>query len=170
MCNTASKVTILKAQFYLFLPETVEIVIHPESGVYEVGNTVILTCVALGSQSNPYISWRRDGVKLDNDTTVRVYNEVIEVGGTEFALSNLELCDISMDDAGLYSCSASLPSGLNATSYFWVNVTNVPRKLEIHFTICLIVLENSYHQCVLYVDVWANLKYHCSCMNGYSEN
>lgn len=111
--------------------------IHPESGVYEVGNTVILTCVGFGSRYNPSVTWNREGMTVFNTSTVRVYNEVVVVGGKQFVLSNLELCGISMDDAGLYSCSASLSSGLNVSSYFWVNVTDVARKLEKYFTTLL---------------------------------
>lgn len=122
--------------------------------MYEVGNTVILTCVGYGSPYNPSVTWNREGERIDNTSTVRVYEEVIMVGGKQFVLSNLELCGISMDDAGLYSCSASLSSGLNVTSYFWVNVTDVERKLGRHFTISLIALPSSKREShSQYVDV-----------------
>lgn len=95
-----------------------------------MGSTVILTCVGYGSQRNPNITWSQYGEEIDNTSTLRVFNEVLVVGGAEFVMSNLEICGISLEDAGNYSCSASLSNGPTATSYFWVNVTDVARKLE----------------------------------------
>lgn len=67
----------------------------------------------------------------DSSSSVRFYTEVIEAGGMEFVVSNLEICGISLDDSGIYSCSAVLGSGTSATSDdFWVNVTSAGRKLE----------------------------------------
>lgn len=114
--------------------ESVGITIQPSDGEYREGNTAIFTCVAYGNPTNPSITWNRNGVPIDVNSTyssVMVYEEVLEVGGIEFVLSNLEICGLSPYDAGLYTCTAQLPSGLSATSEeFWVNVTEIGRELK----------------------------------------
>ena len=116
--------------------------IQPDDGNFLEGNTVLLTCVAFGAPGNPNITWWRNGVELYSDEgsgdgsdsggegRVRVYSQIIDIDGMEFVLSYLELCAITPEEAGLYSCSAHLQSGSNATSDdFFVNVTITGRKL-----------------------------------------
>ena len=99
--------------------------LQPSSSEFEAGRTIILTCVGLGSPDNPNITWSRDGNLVEAGETVRIYSEVLTEGGVEFVMSNLEICSISESQAGLYTCSASLASGLSVTSEgFWVNVTS----------------------------------------------
>ena len=112
--------------------ERVEIIIQPDDGEFTEGNTVILACVATGYPDNPNITWWRDGDEIDSGgegDRVRVYQEVLQVREEEFVLSTLEICGLTREEAGLYSCSARLESGLSAESgSFWVNVTAIGRK------------------------------------------
>ena len=103
--------------------------IQPESGEFREGYTVILSCVAYGTPGNPNITWNRYGDPIYPDDRVRVYQEVLEAGGLEFVLSNLEICGISPEDAGVYSCVATLPSGVyNISDDFSVSVVGGERE------------------------------------------
>ena len=105
--------------------------IQPESSAFQAGNTAILTCVGFGYPDNPNITWSRGGVDIEATGTVRIYQEVLEEGGLQFVVSILEICGISLEDDGVYSCSAMLQSGLlDTSSDFWVNVTAGARKSE----------------------------------------
>lgn len=67
------------------------------------------------------------------DGRIRIFQEVLEVGGEQFVVSNLEICGITMGDEGIYSCSAYLPSGVNVTSGdFRVNVSSAVRESTIY--------------------------------------
>ena len=105
--------------------------IQPESSEFVAGNTVILTCVAYGRPGTPNVTWNQDGYELYPSDSVRIYQEVVEVGGIEFVMSMLEICGISEAEAGLYTCSALVQTGLTTTSSaFWVNVTGAESDRE----------------------------------------
>ena len=63
---------------------------------------------------------------------VKTSQEELMVDGTTFTLSTLEICGITSEEMGLYSCSAQLESGLTVESEdFWVNVTLLGRESAI---------------------------------------
>ena len=134
VCVCVCAFTLILSLSLSLITVEVEIVIQPDDGEYREGNTVIFSCVASGSPNPDHIAWNRGGemIPFDNNngsSNVRIYTELIEVGGMYFVVSNLEICGISPDDGGLYSCSAVLDSGLSATSDdFWVNVTAARRE------------------------------------------
>lgn len=113
-----------------FFSEEVDIVAQPESNEFEEGDTVTLTCVGYGTPDNPTITWSREGRVIGATSTVRIYQQVLEQGGVEFVLSNLEICGILLEQAGIYSCTATLQSGpTHTTSDFWVNITHARKSL-----------------------------------------
>ena len=99
---------------------TAEIVIAPRNSTILEGNTVILTCVALGVP-NPDVMWQKDGVDLTNSTRNNIYFDELEVGGVMFVQATLEICSVEVGDAGLYSCYASNEYGTD-TQFFEVAV------------------------------------------------
>ena len=112
--------------------------IQPESSEFVEGNTVIFTCVAYGGPGNPNITWSNYGSDLYPSDSIRIYQEVLVEGGIEFVVSMLEICGISEEEAGLYTCSATLSTGLTATSSaFWINVTALSeRESSVVITLC----------------------------------
>ena len=123
------------AAIFLSSTERVEIVIQPDDGSFTEGNTAIFTCVAFGDPDSPNITWWRNGEELynssyvdDDEGSMRIYQEVLEVGGATFVVSNLEICGITMEDAGVYVCSAQLSSVSATSEVFRVNVTSASRK------------------------------------------
>ena len=136
--------TLVKACVYQFLSltfraiflffraaERVEIVVQPDNGTFTEGNTGIFTCVASGKPSTPSIAWWMNEIELYNSSAegrVKLYQETVEVKGATFLVSYLEICGITMDDAGVYSCSAYLPSANVTSGEFRVSVTSALRK------------------------------------------
>ena len=99
-----------------------EIVLAPTDTDVELGSTVIFTCVAI-STPTPMISWTRNGVLLSNETDPRtsVYFDTFNQSGLVFAVATLELCGVTVDDVGKYTCTAS-EGGANTTVYFSLNI------------------------------------------------
>lgn len=116
-----------------------EIIIEPNDGIYLEGNTVIFTCVFFGTPTSPNVTWWRNGEEVDYSSggsgdgdvpVIRIYEEIVYAAGTPFVMSNLEICGITGNQSGVYSCSASLPTGLTASSgNFSVNVSLTAREL-----------------------------------------
>ena len=96
--------------------ETAEIVIAHQTSTVLEGNTVLLTCVALG-MPNPDVVWQKDGVDLMNSTRNNIYFNQFEVGGVVFVQATLEICSVELGDAGLYSCYASNEYGADTQSF-----------------------------------------------------
>ena len=104
-------------------------VIAPEDSTFEEGQTVLLTCVAFGSLTTPNITWNRDGLLLESGNSVNIYQTFLTEGGVAFTMSVLEICGISEDYVGVYSCMASGQNVTAVSPSFSVNVTQItPRK------------------------------------------
>lgn len=91
--------------------------IAPSGSVVIENTTVLLTCVVYGNPLPATITWTRNNYTIYNYTDVTIYTDVIEVGGAEFLHSVLELCSVSEDDAGYYTCSANGSAGSDYESF-----------------------------------------------------
>ena len=72
----------------------------------------------------PTISWTLDGLPLENNTRVTIYEEVLEESGLTFVQSFLEVCSVNFFDAGLYQCTVANRL-VNASSNFTLAVNVV---------------------------------------------
>ncbi|CAI8042984.1 Hemicentin-1 [Geodia barretti] len=147
LANDSSRITVLTEvvmeQGIPFVQSTlrdmrsrqrVEIVVQPDNGTFTEGNTGIFTCVASGEPSTPSIAWWMNEMELYNSSAegrVKIYQETVEVKGATFVVSYLEICGITMDDAGVYSCSAYLPSANVTSGEFRVSVTSALPEIVI---------------------------------------
>ena len=76
--------------------------------------SLVLTCVAFGVPT-PSVRWERlDGQSLES---ANISFESLNLAGTEFVLSTLELCRVEQSDGGLYSCIASNSVGENQYNF-----------------------------------------------------
>ena len=76
--------------------------------------SLVLTCVAFGVPA-PSLRWERlDGQSL---ASANISFERLNLEGTEFVFSTLELCSIQQSDGGLYSCIASNSVGENQYNF-----------------------------------------------------
>ena len=96
--------------------------IAPTDSEVQAGNTVLLTCVALGDGSlSPNINWVRGPNILLNDSRVNIYTESLEESGVNFTSSILEICSAELGDAGQYECVVNVAEG-NRTLSFQLSV------------------------------------------------
>ena len=109
--------------FSSYLLDEVKFVIYPESDTFVAGRTVLLTCVAYGSPTNPNITWSRNDYPVEAYGNVNIHQSVVIEGGVSFVVSILEICGISDKEAGIYTCSATARDLTGMTPYFQVNVT-----------------------------------------------
>ncbi len=79
-----------------------------------VGNSALLACVGFGVPSVE-ITWSLNGASIMNSSIVTISEEEITGGGKVFKQSFLELCNLSISDSGVYTCSVS--NGLTMTKY-----------------------------------------------------
>lgn len=94
------------------------------------GNTILLTCVATGSDSLS-INWTKGDVVLSNDSSrIRIFTNELEVEGVMFLMSVLEICGLEFADSGMYSCLAIAPESIDRDN-FTITVTGQPPELVI---------------------------------------
>lgn len=98
--------------------------IAPRDTDADINSTVLFTCVAFG-EPIPSISWYAEYEMLNNDTnsatSVQIYTKLIDIEGVLFVRSVLELCGITVDNQGSYSCVAE--NYINTTQVdFYLNV------------------------------------------------
>ena len=82
------------------------IVISPLDKMIDESMTMIAACGGTGFPQ-PSIFWSLNGSLLENSSRLTIYEEMMEVSGIIFVLSFLEVCSVSADDHGTYSCVAS---------------------------------------------------------------
>lgn len=68
--------------------------------------TTILSCVGFG-HPNIDTTWTRNGQILTNSTKVVTFQQNAVYLGVSFNMSFLQLCNVSMEDAGGYTCVVS---------------------------------------------------------------
>lgn len=118
-----------------------EIVIRPPNVTVEIGEGLTLACVAFGSPL-PQITWYIDGFLLHNGSSnVLIYESLLQQGNLSFTQSILELCPVTLENAGEFSCRASNSHG-DHTIVFQVMVT--------HGTLKFLALNRSEFESLIY--------------------
>lgn len=69
----------------------------------EEGEATLLACVGYGPEGIN-VTWYRDGMSEMNSSLISTYQNDIMILGRTFTQTFLELCSVSMEDAGLYTC------------------------------------------------------------------
>ena len=110
---------------------TAEIVIAPDSSEVDAGNTAIFTCVGL-SDPPPNIAWTFNGDVLSNDSTISVYTQLVNQGGTVFVLSMLELCGATEESSGSYACVATDGEGRSTSADFSLFVMQTGKECRVY--------------------------------------
>lgn len=100
----------------------------------EHGAGLTLTCAVSGSPV-PNVTWYRNGNQINNGSSNALIHETLLELNVSFTLSILELCPVTLEDAGEYSCHAMNTIG-NHTVLFQVIVNY--GKTEQLATICSI--------------------------------
>ena len=68
-----------------------------------VGETAILACVSYSS-GDEEITWSLNGQTVINSSLHTIYEEEVTQGGKVFKQSFLQLCGLTVSDAGGYTC------------------------------------------------------------------
>ena len=109
-----------------------EVVITSQNDSVSAGSTVLLTCVGYGGELYTWITWRKDGIELVEDSRLSINSSLITEGEVSFVLSILEICSAGESDGGDYSCTADNGVG-NDTTYFTLSVTSVGGNMTLLF-------------------------------------
>ena len=117
-------------------PEPTEILIVPSKNhSVDHGSTIILGCVAYGLPL-PEIFWLRDDTLLTTSASnlLTINREILTEEGIELKRSFLEVCGLSEEDSGMYTCQAinSL-----ATKTFDFELDVLPGDKSIGVVVCL---------------------------------
>ena len=90
---------------------------YPEKLVSVVaGSAGSLTCVAYG-QPQPDVIWLKDGMPLQNASTLTIYGTYLEDANMSFVQSILEICTFLPEQQGNYSCYTDNSHGNNSFSF-----------------------------------------------------
>ena len=104
--------------------EPPRVVIKPPDTDAPYGSTVLLTCVGFSEEDYELtnIIWLKDSEAISvSSEYVSVYEETITIEGVNFTRSILELCSVTFDNNGLYSCVANDSVG-NTSAEFSLTV------------------------------------------------
>lgn len=106
------------------------IAIAPSDTEATINSTIFFTCVAYGDPI-PSISWFIDSERLYNDTnssSLLIFTELFDINGEYlFVHSILQLCGVTGDNEGLYTCVAE--NNVNYTqSEFYLNILDILGK------------------------------------------
>ena len=73
----------------------------------DIGSTLTLTCISSGSPPDIFM-WMKDGVPISNSSSITElnYSNISPVFSINYTINNL-----SISDAGVYTCSVSNPIG-----------------------------------------------------------
>ena len=85
------------------------------------GSTISMACTAYGVPLPTSILWYQGSTLLTNDSRVTIYTEELTENGSQFLLSILEICSLTDEDAGSYSCYVETIEG-NDTATFNLDV------------------------------------------------
>ncbi|KAI8484333.1 Protein turtle B [Branchiostoma belcheri] len=98
-----------------------EFTVQPESSYYiTVGGDITMVCAATG-EPMPFVSWRKDGIDLDD--------ELYDIAG-----GNLSLWEVTKEDYGVYECLAQNEvTTISVTSHVFIQGTSphVPTGLSV---------------------------------------
>ena len=105
--------------------EPPRVVIKPPDTDAPYGSTVLFTCVGFSEEDDEQtnIIWLKDSEVIDpiSSENVSVYEGTITIEGVNFTRSILELCSVTFEDDGLYSCVANDSVG-NGSAEFSLTV------------------------------------------------
>ena len=113
----------------LYTAEPPAIVMVPEDTEVAYGSTVFLVCVAVSHEpdlpSPPTIVWEMESERLftsdvapgNTGANVTIQEEQFEVDGVTFTRSILELCGVTLEEEGRYSCIAEDSVGTDTASF-----------------------------------------------------
>ena len=75
--------------------------------------------MAYGGDEPPSIAWKFGNELLTNDSLdlVNIFEEIVVHDGLEFVESVLQVCDIDMNDTGVYSCMANNSRGSDSSNF-----------------------------------------------------
>ena len=117
------------------------VAIQPEDTLANYGDTVLLVCVVFSQDPRPYIPpnvlWYHDNELVTNYTSgddndgasVAIYEDTFEEMGVTFTRSVLELCGVTLEEEGDYSCVANDSIGTSRPASFNISVfTNGERN------------------------------------------
>lgn len=83
-----------------------EIVAISSDLTLNTGESALLACIGIG-ELDVEISWSFDGAPVVNTSLVTIYEEDFVKGGRVFKQSFLQLCSLTLSDAGGYTCITS---------------------------------------------------------------
>ena len=116
--------------------QAAELVIVPESEAVDYGSTVMMACVAYGFPL-PSLTFYKDGTPVDDSSDLVTINQtIITEGEVDFVQSILELCSVTNETTGSYSCTASNDQA-NMTQSWDLELTSLPAPPE------LVIVPNS---------------------------
>ena len=106
MCTFSTSVVALVR------PVPASVVVRPPTYVSATaGQTVSVTCVGYGNPAVKFTWWKSNGNTFDqldtSDAAITITTRSPSVSGTTYYVSVLQICDLSLSDAGQYSCNAS---------------------------------------------------------------
>ena len=106
--------------------------IASQNGYVPAESTVLLTCVGYGGEMDTWITWRKDGIELVENSRLSINSSLITEGGLSFVLSILVICSANKSNGGDYSCTADNGVG-NDTTYFTFDVGGIMITWHFHF-------------------------------------
>ena len=87
----------------LFYAVNLELVGISGDTTVRADESTILSCVGFGHPDID-VTWYRNGAPVSNTTLVRTYSEGYMSQGLSFNITFLQLCSVTMADAGTYLC------------------------------------------------------------------
>ena len=97
--------------------ETPFIVVRPSDTEATYGDTVLLTCVAFGDPL-PTFYWLHNSQPVENstDSTTLVFDDYVTEYGITFVRSILQLCSVTFEAEGYYTCVANNSAGVETAN------------------------------------------------------
>lgn len=94
------------------------ILLQPENVVpVDSGAGLTLTCVVYGFPA-PDITWYSNGNQVNNGSSnALIYESLLDQANISFTLSILELCPVTLEDGGNYTCYAINTEGNHTVSF-----------------------------------------------------
>ena len=94
------------------------IAIKPSDTNAPYNSTVLLTCVVGEEDRITNIFWQKDSESIsDSSGSVQVFGDVVMEGGVNFTRSILQLCSVTFEEEGTYSCVANNSAGTTSANF-----------------------------------------------------
>ena len=93
----------------------VQLVITSNASIeVDIGRSLLYICVAYSQDEPTTILWHYENALLTNSTTVDIYETQLSEFGLNFTQSIFVLCNVGVEDSGLYSCTANNSKGCDS--------------------------------------------------------